>query len=73
MSISVYQRPNKKWIADVAQNGIRKTKIFEKKIDATNWSRATERDLILNAATSTALQSKIVLTLREALGNPPSK
>ncbi len=50
-----------------------KQKTFEKKIDATNWSRATERELILNASTSTALQSKRVLTLREALGNPPSK
>lgn len=67
MSISVYQRPNKKWKADVELHGLRKTKTFDKKIDATNWSRATERDLILNAATTTALQSKIVLTLREAL------
>ena len=54
MSISVYQRPNKKWIADVALNGIRKTKVFDKKIDATNWARFAEPELILNAATEFA-------------------
>ncbi|MFW1665089.1 MULTISPECIES: tyrosine-type recombinase/integrase [Acinetobacter] len=67
MSISVYQKPNKKWKADVELEGLRKTKTFDKKIDATNWGRAAERDLILNAATEAALQSKVVLTLREAL------
>ena len=67
MSISIYQRPNKKWKADVELNGVRKTKTFEKKIDATNWGRATERDLILNAATEAAIKKKVVLTVREAL------
>lgn len=67
MSISVYQRPNKKWKADVELNGVRKTKTFEKKIDATNWGRVAERDLILNVATEVALKNKVVLTVREAL------
>ena len=67
MSISIYQRPNKKWKADVELNGVRKTKTVEKKIDATNRGRATERDLILNAATEAAIKKKVVLTVREAL------
>ncbi|MDU4393362.1 MAG: hypothetical protein E7I55_05155 [Acinetobacter ursingii] len=46
MSISVYQKPNKKWKADVELEGLRKTKTFDKKIDATNWARSAEPELI---------------------------
>ncbi|MFW2151889.1 tyrosine-type recombinase/integrase [Acinetobacter gyllenbergii] len=67
MSVSVYQRPNKKWKADVLVNGVRKTKTCKNKIDATNWGRAEERDLLLNASTAEALKKKTVLTVREAL------
>ncbi|WP_288382940.1 hypothetical protein [uncultured Acinetobacter sp.] len=45
MSISVYQKPNKKWKADVELNGLRKTKTFDKKIDATNWGRSAIESL----------------------------
>lgn len=31
MSTSIYQRPNKKWKADVVLNGVRVTKTLEKK------------------------------------------
>ena len=54
MSISVYRKLNKNWMADVALNGVRKTKTFDKKIDATNWARFAEPELILNAATEFA-------------------
>lgn len=67
MSVSVYQRPNKKWKADVLVNGVRRTKTCKSKIDATNWGRAEERDLLLNASTEAAIKKKTVLTVREAL------
>ena len=41
-------------MADVALNGGRKTKTFDKKIDAINWARFAEPELILNAATEFA-------------------
>ena len=55
MSISVYRKLNKNWMADVALNSIRRTETFDKKIDATNWARFAEPELILNAATEFAL------------------
>ncbi|MGM7372343.1 site-specific integrase, partial [Acinetobacter baumannii] len=68
MSTSIYQRPNKKWKADVVLNGVRVTKTLEKKELAIRWAKETERDLILNDSTQKALNSKIVITMREALG-----
>ena len=41
-------------MADVALNSIRRTKTFDKKIDATNWARFAEPELILNGATEFA-------------------
>ncbi len=38
MSTSIYQRPNKKWKADVVLNGVRVTKTLEKKELAIRWA-----------------------------------
>lgn len=55
MSILVYQKPNKKWKADGELECLCKTKTFDKKIDATNWERSSERDLLLNTTSKTIL------------------
>lgn len=67
MSTSIYQRPNKKWKADVELNGVRATKTFERKEDVVRWAKEKERDLLLNEATQRALKKSIVMTMREAL------
>lgn len=67
MSSSIYQRPNKKWKADVELNSVRATKTFERKEDVVRWAKEKERDLLLNEATQRALKKSIVMTMREAL------
>lgn len=65
---TVYKTQNGKWRAEVNfDRSIRKTKSFDSKNDALRWAKEIERDLILNDSTKKALQSKIVLTLDEAL------
>ena len=68
MSSSVYQTSTKKWRADVAIDKMRRSKTFEKKKDAQNWAILTERDLMLEKSTQSAMSKhNIVLTMSEAL------
>lgn len=68
MSVSIYQRENGKWKADVAIDGERRTKTLDSKSKAKAWAAEAERDLILNRNTREAMHSsRIVITVAEAM------
>lgn len=66
MGYSIYLISNGKYRADVSSFGKRKTKVFDKKSDATRWAKNTQRDLQLNHDTQQSLSLPTFLSFADA-------
>lgn len=66
MSYSIYLIYNGKYRADVNHLGKRKTKVFDKKSDATRWVKETLCDLQLNHDTQQSLSPPTFLSFADA-------
>ncbi len=67
MSLSIYKNKNGGWRGDLEAYGQRKSKVRKTKAEVLRWAQEMEREFFLNYSTDLALNSKIVLTVDEAL------
>lgn len=67
MSLSIYKNKNGGWRGDLEAYGQRKSKVKKTKAEVLRWAQEMEREFFLNYSTDLALNSKIVLTVDEAL------